>query len=420
MKNQAYFQQMPIPHADEVSVVTGDSGLRQEEAARTDEAGTCPGKCGLIGVGGGFSPYKIVSGLILVFSALLAVPVLFFYFLYPAAQLEELRLLGIGYSATVHIYLLGAVVLMVWLIFYLRLKAGWNFLLFLLLLVGCLPLLAGLRSDLSLAGTVTAMPFFHGWPVFLNPLYLLFQVLLPLGFFLACILQIRGRLKGKSYGYAFLAAGLFMAGAGFIGVSGLDRAGYSTVFALFKTNAQAGSIIAAGRLDDAGRQAEPAVGGRMEAGRGENFIAAVVDKGMQSEVKEVGIRPAFGGESQVEMETRLSRLLGDLNKKFNQLEQREELLIRNHQDSMRVLEERVALLDVQIKRILALNNITVHENAGVSALPVEDENQATEEEVGAQYGDGLTRINTQLDRLEKRMAEIAGRLAIDSTPTIKK
>ena len=417
MKKESYFQQTPLPDAGDDPVETETSRVLTEEHVQADGGGggQCPGgMCGVGRVGSLLKPYRLLTGLVLILAAFVAAPVVFFHFFYPAARLGEVRLLGVNYFAAVYVYMLCAVVIMVGLIFFLRLKAKLASLFFITLLLCCIPLLVGLRNELSLSAAFCALPFFNNWPFFMRPFYVLCQGVLPLGVFLFFILQVKGLFVGKSYDYAFLVAGLFVAGASFIGLSGLSRAGHANVLTLL----QPGGSMMAEVVNESPTGIRPPV---PFAGPVDSLVVPDLER---NEVVAGGVATVpfaanaigtgnlitmakdAGGEYKTvaDIEQRLSRLLGAVDAKLTELDQREGQLAQRNNHAMQALENRVAALDGKLEQVLA-------EISAEQAVVPPGDSVVGAGGGGTRDGGGLARINHQLDELERKMAAMGGRFS---------
>jgi len=161
----------------------------------------------------------------------LAVPLLLVFFLKSPQPQQHMLILGVSYYKIVFIFLLSAAAMVYVSVFFLRANPFTIVFLFILSLSCSFPLIVGLRNNLTLQQTILEIPFFSGWPFFLNPGYVLIEFLIPAGIIIYLFLQINGIFSKKPRGYVFFGAAVYLSIAAFIGFSSLNQAGQPNIMA---------------------------------------------------------------------------------------------------------------------------------------------------------------------------------------------
>ena len=172
---------------------------------------------------------RILSIILGLFSCVVAAPVLLIYFIKSPPPLQDVYTFGISYYNLVFIFLISAVGLIFSLLFFLKFRLSVILAIFITTLFCCLPLIMGLKDDLTLQQAVLNISFFSGWPFFLRPFYIFIELMLPLGILIFLYLQFKSIFSRKAHGYTFLGAAFYLTAVAFIGFSGLIQAGQPNI-----------------------------------------------------------------------------------------------------------------------------------------------------------------------------------------------
>lgn len=172
---------------------------------------------------------RVLSIVISVFTCVVAVPVFLISFIKSPSPLQDVHTFGISYYNLVFIFLISAVGLIFSVLFFVRFRLFVNLAILILSLFCCVPLIMGLKNDLTLHQAILNAPFFSNWPFFLRPLYILIEFLLPMGILIFLFLQLKNIFSRRPHSYIFLGASVYLAAAAFIGFSGLLQAGEPTI-----------------------------------------------------------------------------------------------------------------------------------------------------------------------------------------------
>jgi len=172
---------------------------------------------------------KMLSIIMGVFTCVVAAPVLLIYFIKSPPPPQDVYTFGISYYNLVFIFLISAAGLIISLLFFLRFNLFLTLAIFITSLFCCLPLIIGLKDDLTLQQAILNIPFFSGWPFFLRPLYIFVELLLPIGILIFLSLQLKSIFSRKAHGYTFLGVAVYLAATAFIGFSGLIQAEQPTI-----------------------------------------------------------------------------------------------------------------------------------------------------------------------------------------------
>jgi hypothetical protein len=151
----------------------------------------------------------------------LAAPLLFVFLIKSPQPEEHIFIFGISYYKLVFIFFLSAAVMVHASLFFLRANGLTIFLIFVLSLFCCFPLIVGLRNSLTLKQAIIDVPFFSSWPFFLKPAYILIEFLIPAGIIVYLFLQIKSIFSRRPHTYAFLCVAVYLAIAASLGFSAL-------------------------------------------------------------------------------------------------------------------------------------------------------------------------------------------------------
>jgi hypothetical protein len=172
---------------------------------------------------------RMLSIIIGIFSCVVAAPLLLIYFIKSPPPLQDVYTFGISYYNLVFIFLISAVGLIISLLFFLKFRLSVIIAIFITSLFCCVPLIMGLKNDLTLQQAILNVSFFSGWPFFLRPLYIFIELLLPMGVLIFLFLQLKSIFSRKPHVYTFLGAAFYLTAAAFIGFSGLIQAGQPNI-----------------------------------------------------------------------------------------------------------------------------------------------------------------------------------------------
>ncbi len=154
----------------------------------------------------------------------LAAPLLLVFLIKSPQPGQHIVIFGISYYKLVFIFLLSAAIVVHTSLFFLRAKPLTIFIIFVLALFCCFPLVVGLRNNLTLHQAIVDIPFFKNWPFFLKPGYIMIEFLIPAGIVIYLFLQIRSIFSKKSHGYVFSCAAVYLLIAASLGFSALIQA----------------------------------------------------------------------------------------------------------------------------------------------------------------------------------------------------
>ena len=149
----------------------------------------------------------------------LAAPLLLVFLIKSPQPEEHIFIFGISYYKLVFIFFLSAAVMVHASLFFLRARGLTIFVVFVLSLFCCFPLIVGLRNSLTLKQAIIDVPFFSNWPFFLKPAYILIEFLIPAGIIVYLFLQIKSIFSRKRHTYSFLCAAAYLAIAASLGFS---------------------------------------------------------------------------------------------------------------------------------------------------------------------------------------------------------
>ena len=172
---------------------------------------------------------RLLSVVLVVLTCVVAVPVLLIYLIKSPSPLQNVYIFGISYYNLVFIFLISAVSLIFSVLFFLRPRLLVSLTILTFSLFCCVPLIIGLKNELTLQQAILSAPFFAHWPFFLRPFYILTEFLLPMGVLIFLFLQVKNIFSRRPHGYIFLGVSLYLAAAAFIGFSGLLQAGEPTI-----------------------------------------------------------------------------------------------------------------------------------------------------------------------------------------------
>ncbi len=159
----------------------------------------------------------------------LAIPLVFFFFVESPQPAEHIRFFGFSYYRLLFILFLTAGTMVYTSFFFLNLKPVSILFFFCLILFCCFPFIIGLKKDLTLSQVILSIPFFAGWPIFLNPGYMLIEFLIPLGILIYLFLQVKNTFSRPPHHYTFLCVAAYLSMATFLGLSGLAQANQPTI-----------------------------------------------------------------------------------------------------------------------------------------------------------------------------------------------
>lgn len=170
---------------------------------------------------GGQNLLFVVIGLLLMG---LAAPLLLVFLIKSPQPEQHILIFGISYYKLVFIFFLSAAVMIHISLFFLRANPLTIFLVFVLSLFCCFPLIIGLRNNLTLHQAIIDIPFFINWPFFLKPAYIMIEFLIPAGIVIYLLLQIRSIFSEKSHTYAFFCVAVYLSIAASLGFAALIQA----------------------------------------------------------------------------------------------------------------------------------------------------------------------------------------------------
>ena len=204
------------------------NGTPQEEEARENHQVKDSAGCllsGDVAMGG----QKLLSFIVGVLVCVVAAPTFLIYFIKSPSPLQDVYTFGVSYYHLVFIFLISAVCVIISLLFFFKFTPPVILSIFITALFCSLPLIMGLKNELTLQQAILNPPFFSSWPFFLRPLYILVEFLFPLGILIALYLQLKNIFSKKPHGYIFLGVTMYLAAATFIGFSGLLQAGQPNI-----------------------------------------------------------------------------------------------------------------------------------------------------------------------------------------------
>lgn len=196
-----------IGHAEEIDAAPDSNGCPMSPARRLPGA------------------QAVFTAVTILLACFLALPVLGIYFFKSPLPLQHVYALGISYYNLVFVFLISTAVVMVSLLFFFKSRPGIILTFFLVCLFCCVPLIIGLKNNLTLVQALEQIPFFAEWPFFLNPLYIFVEIVLPAGMLTFLFLQVKHLFSKGPTGYGFLCAAGYLAVAVFTGFTGLIQAG---------------------------------------------------------------------------------------------------------------------------------------------------------------------------------------------------
>ena len=173
--------------------------------------------------------FLVVIGALL---CLVAVPVLIICFVKSPSPLQDVYIFGISYYNLLFIFLISAAGIIISSLFFFRFNIPVILVILLTSLFCCLPLVIGLKNDLSLQQAMVNIPYFSNWPFFLRPIYIFVEFLLPAGILIFLFLQLKNIFSKKPNSYAFLAAAVYIGAAASIGFSGLVQSGQPNIMSV--------------------------------------------------------------------------------------------------------------------------------------------------------------------------------------------
>ncbi len=162
-----------------------------------------------------------------------AAPLLVIFLIKSPQPGDRLLIFGISYYKLLYVLFLTAAIMVHTSLFLLRTRPVFILIFFILALFCCVPFVVGLKTDLTLDQVILDIPFFDGWPFFLNPAYVLIEFVIPMGLLIYLFLQIKGIFSRKTHSHAFLYAALYLLVAAILGLSGLHDAGQPNIGVVF-------------------------------------------------------------------------------------------------------------------------------------------------------------------------------------------
>ncbi|NVL90036.1 MAG: hypothetical protein HWN69_03425 [Desulfobacterales bacterium] len=150
----------------------------------------------------------------------LAAPLLLVFLIKSPQPDQHILILGVSYYRLVFIFFLSAAIMVHASLFFLRANPLTIFVVFVLSLFCCFPLIVGLRNNFTLHQAIIGVP----WPFFLKPAYILIEFLLPVGIVIYLLLQIKSIFSKKSHTYVFFSAAVYLSITSSLGFSALIQA----------------------------------------------------------------------------------------------------------------------------------------------------------------------------------------------------
>ncbi len=184
-----------------------------------------------------FSGQRILELILVLFCLAIVVPTLTIHLIKSPSLTNDVLVWGISYFMLFNIYLLGAVLLFIFAMLYLRVKTSIVVVTLVISLFCAIPAAVSLRQGLSLQEAILGFSFFSNWPYFLKPMYILAVVLLPIGSLIFLFLQIRSFFSQEKT-YAFFGAIIILAIASYLGSYQLTKSGQPTLLTLISSMQQ--------------------------------------------------------------------------------------------------------------------------------------------------------------------------------------
>lgn len=199
---------------------------------------------------------RVLAVVVIILAVVIALPTVLILLFKPPPPLQDVHVFGLSYYKLVSLFNLSAVMLLVSTIIFLKARLPVITATFIISLFCSLPLIIGLRQDLTMQQAILGIAVFAGWPFFIRPLYLLSTLVLPTGALLFFALQIRTLFSRQPHSYAYGGAALFLAVATLIGTHELSRAGQPTIAAIFHGRQAPESVVAANEPQQSRPEAE--------------------------------------------------------------------------------------------------------------------------------------------------------------------
>ena len=182
---------------------------------------------------------RLILFMLATFTPLLALPVLLVFLFKSPPPLATVTLLGVSYYKLFFCLLIAAVGLTVSSILFFRTKLPLIATLFISCLFCSIPLLVGIRYDLTVQQAILNISFFANWPYFLQPFFIFVSVLLPGGILIYIILQVQSIFSRERHSYVFIGAAAFLALTLYLSSYELSRAGTPNMFSFIHSPAPA-------------------------------------------------------------------------------------------------------------------------------------------------------------------------------------
>nr|MBF0220759.1 hypothetical protein [Desulfobulbaceae bacterium] len=172
---------------------------------------------------------RLIFFMLAILTPVLALPVLLVFLFKSPPPLATVTLLGVSYYKLFFSLLIAAVSLIVSSILFFRTKLPLSATFFACSLFCSIPLVVGMKYDLTLQQAILDVSFFANWPYFLQPFFVFVSLLLPVGILTYITLQIRSIFTRERHSYVFIGAAAFLALSLYLSSYELSRAGVPNI-----------------------------------------------------------------------------------------------------------------------------------------------------------------------------------------------
>ena len=379
---------------------------------------------------------RFIFWMIATLTPLLALPVLLFFLLQSPPPLERVTFWGISYYKLFFCFLIAAVSLTVSSILFFRTHLPLIAAIFISSLFCSIPLIVGIRYDLTVQQAILDIAFFADWPYFLHPFFIYVSLLLPAGILIYLTLQIQSIFSRKNHNYVFTGAAAFLATALFLGSYELTRAGTPNLLSFLHSSKLQSSASQVSSSPEqvsqelnheekpgplTGKQLEfpptmlpeePALpitkNTTMAANNYETLPTVVLTD--NTEFANIGQEgPNFAGEA-ARLEERLTTLLDEINNKIIKLSQLKSAIDTQQQTDLAALNNRIELLSQKTDKVLEQLDLksakTDQLSTNVPGVDPKNGLEATKTFSSRPNNSTLVRVSEQLDFLTRKVKTI--------------
>ena len=377
---------------------------------------------------------KALAFIVILLGAVITLPTVFIYLFKSPLPLQDVYTFGVSYYKLLFIFNLCAVMLVVSVVAFASSNYAVISATFIVSLFCSIPLIVGLRQDMTMQQAILDISFFSGWPFFIKPIFILTVLLLPAGVLFFVILQLKTVFSRQPHTYAFGGAALFLTITTFFSTYELSRAGQPTILTVFHHQAapespsagavvnQPGSIEASPVLPSVSAQERLSP---EQKGQSQNTTAsdaasqalAVPNEDLANPPSSSILRtyaPTTNTDSSAlqNIEHKLGLLIGSLDDKVNSLTLLQVKAEEKRQSELTAINGRVEALSGKLDTLLLqLNNKAQNQGQPPEELvqPAVAEAGTAEAEaisVPVKTGQALANVNKQIDTLIEKVQAI--------------